>query len=169
MAQGRDNRHGGNRQSGGYNRSRDDRPTWSRLTNEDKEQIKSWIQEGFDEETIKYAEDFGGFLVKNRLTTAQIRIIFSEVKRIESSINQTTDTLDREVIKDFLLLKPKIAYAAKRSGSSGIEALKRVMDVAHSAVEMRKDGKDLKYRVENFSDFFEAILAYHKAHGGREK
>lgn len=68
--------------------------------------------------------------------------------------------------KDFLLLKPKIAYAAKRSGSRGIEDFKVVMDKAHEAVDISGDKETSWKHFQNFLDFFESVLAYHKAYGG---
>ncbi len=119
---------------------------------------KEWIIGEFTPETISFAERFGGFLARNRMTTSQIRNIYGEVMRISAREFQ-------EVYKDFLLLKPKIAYAAQRSGTRGIEEFKKVMDQAHEAVT---DAAEQKIAFRNFKDFFEAVLAYHKAAGGRE-
>jgi CRISPR-associated protein Csm2 len=132
-----------------------------------KDRYKSWIQSEFDADTIEFAEQFGTFLVKSRMTTSQIRNIYGEVKRIESKIGDKEKGFTKEVYKDFLLLKPKLAYAAKRAGTRGIEKFKEVMDSAHLAVVEAPESA----RVDafcNFTDLFEAILAYHKAAGGRE-
>lgn len=126
---------------------------------------QDWIQKEFQPETIEFAEKFGSFLVKNRLTTSQIRNIYGEIKRIEAKIG---DGNFGQVYKDFLLLRPKLAYAAKRAGTRGIEAFKEVMDKAHSAVVSLSDESEKIHAFHNFTDLFEAILAYHKAAGGRE-
>jgi len=129
-----------------------------------------WITEGFDKDTIAFTEEFGAYLVKNRLTSSQIRIIYGEVKRIESglgAIKETNTGSIKKYQKDFLLLKPKLAYAASRAGTTGILAFKEIMDKAHGAVSM-DNVKTMKEHFENFADFFEAILAYHKAKGGRD-
>ena len=60
-----------------------------------------------------------------------------------------------------LMLKPKLAYAAKRHGG-GVDTLKEVLTQAIDRV-----GNDQK-KFNRFVDFFEAILAYHKAYGGRD-
>lgn len=124
-----------------------------------------WIQKEFTKDTIDFAEKFGAYLVKNRLTTSQIRNIYGEVKRIEAKVK---DDSFGNVFKDFLLLKPKLAYASKRAGTRGIEDFKKVMDKAHLAVVDAPDGKQRVEAFRNFTDFFEAVLAYHKASGGRE-
>ena len=131
-----------------------------------KQKLKIWIQNGFENETIKYAEELGELLVKNRLTTSQIRNIFSEVKRIASAVKRSSINDHK---KDFLMLRPKLAYAAKRAGGRGIEELRKVLDAAHiAATEKMNDPEQGKKAFENFVDFFEAILAYHKAAGGRD-
>ncbi len=149
------------------NRGSRDNERWE-FTNEHQNNLKKWIGEKFDTDTINYAEKFGKYLAKNRLTSSQMRIIYGEVKRIEASVMGLDKGEDQGGnIKDFLLLRPKIAYAAKRSGTRGIEDLRKVMDVAHGAVNVEDEDK-FKQTIENFADFFESILAYHKAYGGRE-
>lgn len=125
----------------------------------------TWIADDFGVETIEFAENFGEYLAKNRLTTSQIRNIFGEVKRIQINYNDYSEN-NKDFFKDFLLLRPKIAYAAKRAGSRGIEAFKNVMDKAHFSVT---SADDKSKAFQNFVDFFEAILAYHKANGGRNQ
>lgn len=126
----------------------------------DKKFESSWIsqKDGFNNDTIIFAEKFGEYLAKNQLTTSQIRNIYGEVKRIEGKSSS-------EAKKDFLMLRPKMAYASKRAGGRGIEAFKDVMDLAHLAVLENEDFED---NFKNFCDFFEAVLAYHKAYGGRD-
>jgi|AntRauTorckE5430_2_1112549.scaffolds.fasta_scaffold01405_2 CRISPR-associated protein Csm2 len=133
-----------------------------------KKNGKDWIQNEFTSDTIDFCEAFGKVLVAGRLTTSQIRNIYGEIKRIEAKENF------EDSYQDFLLLRPKIAYAAKRAGTRGIEDLRTVMELAHAAVTDSeggeyKEGKSYKSKAfKNFSNFFEAILAYHKAEGGRE-
>ena len=117
-----------------------------------------WIQSGVDEEAVQFADDFGRFLVTNKMTTSQIRNVFGEIKRIQIK------GFDEEK-PGFYLLKPKMAYAAsrvERPKAKGINEFKKVFDQAHGEVKNNKD------RYMNFVDFFEAILAYHKAHGGKD-
>lgn len=139
-----------------------------------------WIKRknGFSEETIDFTESLGRHLAKNGLTSTQIRNVYEEVKRIEATLKgkmkdiaasesqDAEDGADFEAVKtDFLLLRPKIAYAAKRAGGRGMTDFKDVMDKAHSAVF---DGANQVQSFTNFSKLFEAILAYHKVYGGRD-
>ncbi len=119
---------------------------------------KEWITGEFTPDTISFAEGFGKFLANNGMTTSQIRNVYGEVMRI--SVKGV-----KKAYKDFLLLKPKIAYATKRKATSGIEKFKEVMDLAHEAVV---GAVEQETAFQNFKDFFEAVLAYHKAAGGKE-
>jgi len=99
------------------------------------------------------AELLGKCLEWDDLTTSQIRNIFGDVKKMEMKGFRE---------KEFLLLKPKLAYAASRPGAKkGTRELKNVLTMAVNAV-----GDDEK-KFENFCNFFEAILAYHRAAGGK--
>ena len=69
---------------------------------------KSWIETGITDDCIRFAEGFGSHLERNRFTTSQIRNVFGEIKRIQMSGFDNGRT-------DFLLLKPKMAYAARRA------------------------------------------------------
>jgi CRISPR-associated protein Csm2 len=116
-----------------------------------------WIVKGVDQNTVSFADRIGKFLCKNGLSTSQIRNVFGEIKRIEIKGFEKEKSA-------FYLLKPKMAYAASRvekHKAQGINELKRVFDLAHRQVE-----NETTYK--NFVDFFESILAYHKAYGGRD-
>ena len=106
------------------------------------------------ETLVKEAEQFGRQLAARNLTTSQIRNIYGAVKKMQMKGGE----LDTHKL---LMLKPKLAYAAKRHGG-GVETLKDVLTQAIDLVE-----NDLK-NFNRFVDFFEAILAYHKAYGGRD-
>ena len=100
---------------------------------------------------VKEAERQGQQLARN-LTTSQIRNIYGAVKKMQMKGGE----LDTHKL---LMLKPKLAYAAKRHGG-GVDTLKDVLTQAIDLV-----GKD-KEKFSRFVDFFEAILAYHKFYDG---
>ena len=103
---------------------------------------------------VDTAEKLGRHLKSQELTTSQIRNIFGLVKKMEM------EGFDH---RRFMLLKPKLAYAARPSASSsrGIQDLKKVLTVAIDNV-----GND-STKFQTFVNFFEAILAYHRAAGGK--
>lgn len=113
-----------------------------------------------DEETTKtmisLAEKLGSFVVsysdrRERLTTSQLRNIFGEVKRLQlqARFNQ----------RRLLLLKPRLRYMAARHGL-GAKALRSVLEKGIDEVDDERE-------FDRFVEFFEAILCYHKAAGGR--
>jgi CRISPR-associated protein Csm2 len=112
--------------------------------------------------TVEFAMEFGSHLGtdsyternnKNvvdisKLTTSQLRKFFGEVKR--QQMNGYNET-------DFVLLKPKLAYAVGRS--KGRSKITDFYDVMSLAIDLVKSETNFK----NFIKFFEAIVAYHKA------
>lgn len=106
--------------------------------------------------TNEWAEKIGKAL-KQDLKAAQIRNIFGKVRQIEMYWS-TTETQDRTALRDLILLKPKLRYQAERKGE--------VKDLAKLLSDLI-DLVDNRDKFQRFVDFFEAILAYHKAEGGQ--
>jgi len=107
------------------------------------------IINGDTQKMVEEAEKKGEQLKEEGLTTSQIRNIFCAVKQMEMK------GFDEKKLK---LLKPKLAYAAARPGAKeGTIKLKNILTFAIDVV-----GDDEK-KFENFCNFFEAILAYHRA------
>ena len=112
------------------------------------------IKDKVTEVTVKFAEDFGKYLGSgdNKLTTNQLRKFFGEVKRQQMQGYDKTD---------FILLKPKLAYAVGRTKNvRGLTPkIKDFYDVMSNAIDLVQN--DLHFK--NFIKVFEAIVAYHKA------
>ena len=132
-----------------------------------------WITERISAECITFAEELGKELCdlddRNRsgrdgLTTAQIRNFFGEVKRIQQIGFEKQRT-------SFLLIKPKLAYAqarhAKNNQKHRILLFRKYMDLAHDAVTGLSEGKQPE-TFQRYVDFLEAVIAYHKAYGGKD-
>ena len=145
----------------------------------DDETINSIIRKGNIEELVEWAETIGRGLAKNEgLKAAGVRKFFGMVRKmeaIEASVETSEpDLLSDETYRELLLLKPKLMYQAQRdretTRSEAIATLACVLVPAIDAVRQERlsDGQDAK-AFRNFADFFEAILAYHKAAGGRDK
>ena len=98
-----------------------------------------------------------GMALSNSLTKSQIRNIFGTVRRIQMNWTGADETAAS--YRQLLMLKPKIQYQAART--KGVKPLADVLDTAIDHV-----GNDLT-RFGRFVDFFEAILAYHTAYGGK--
>lgn len=100
------------------------------------------------------------------VSTSQIRNIYGSSKRIEMSLDEKNAP---EMYQKLILLKPKMAYAngrfnPLRNGRYRIPGFKTLVDCLSYAID-QIDGD--YHRMKNFFNFFEAILAYHKAEGGK--
>ena len=103
---------------------------------------------------IQLSENFGEMCAHYRyrgkpISTSQIRGIFNTVKRLSDNFEESK--------KDLNLLRPKLAYQKGR-----FEVLEPLTNVLIELIKKVNDNKTL----EGFKEFFEAILAYHKASGG---
>lgn len=111
------------------------------------------IHHGFTKANqIEIFDEFSKFI--KGVSTSQIRIVYGELTRLKMKFDQHA----------FLMIKPKIAYASGRNKSPNYKALKDM--VAHG-VDTVSEQQDSQQGFRNFTSIFEAILAYHKAHGGQ--
>lgn len=142
----------GNQRNQGYRRQND--------VNFKSKFQENWITEKINKAGIDFADEFGRYIASDGrgMTTSQIRNFFGEVKRIQ--LKGYTNLKEQT---SFLLLKPKLAYAAKRANKRETTKFREIMEMAHNSVE---EGNLLHF--QNYVDFLEAILAYHKTYGGRE-
>ena len=117
---------------------------------------------------VKKAEQIGISLQKRGLKTAQIRAIFGEVRQIQSEWSINPESRAR-ALRKLTLLKPKMAYRAKKEFKESHGAVQSMVDVLEPALDVVINGKtDAQQDIcfKQFVEFFEAILAYHKASGG---
>ncbi|MDR0612626.1 MAG: type III-A CRISPR-associated protein Csm2 [Dysgonamonadaceae bacterium] len=114
-----------------------------------------WITKEADDKLVKYAEDSGKFMATKGLTNSKIRSIYGEIKRIQMGEFEQEKSA-------FVLLKPKVAYALGRDDrNEGLKLFKLIFDCSSQNVTDQKS-------FNNFCNFMEAILAYHKANGGKD-
>jgi len=145
------------------------RPTFEPPT---REEIQRIILEGDPLTLVQVAERVGRDLARpggNRnspdaLATSQIRSVFGKVRELDMHVRTAATVvteLDQETYRELQLLRPKLAYQAARASGRGVQWLKETLEPAIQLVE-----RDRR-RFQHFVDFFEAILAYHKAYGGQ--
>ena len=116
------------------------------------------VKNGIDNNFINWAEDFGDKLAnRDRLSTSQIRNIFGSIKKME--MNPEMD------LPGLLLLKPRIAYATQRNKQ--LSNLAKELRSAIDVVDAEKNTAQQKDCFLRFCQGFEAILAYHRAAGGK--
>jgi CRISPR-associated protein Csm2 len=96
------------------------------------------------------------------VSTSQIRNIFGASKKIEMAIDETKVP---QMYGRLLLLKPKMAYANGRFNKNNkIPGFTVLVDCLSTAIDLVDENQ---VKMKNFFNFFEAILAYHKAEGGK--
>ena len=135
---------------------------------------KEWICDKVTQDTIKFAEEFGGYLAKQEkevkndqkkaditgleVKTSQLRKFFGEVKRQQiTPYNESS----------FIMLKPKLAYAVGRARkdckNNQYCKIEDLFIIISNAIDIVVDAPEPIKAFKNFIDIFEAIVAYHKA------
>lgn len=121
---------------------------------------ESEITGGITCTAVDFAKEFGQYLARDSyitvngrpvklsyLSTSQLRKFFGEIKRQQlTGYNEA----------DFILLKPKLAYAVGRAEKNS--KVKYFYEVISDAIDKVKNEQSFK----NFIKIFEAIVAYHK-------
>ena len=123
---------------------------------------KVMINDPSGAELVAFARLTAQTLVKNNLTRSQIRGIFTEVRKIDS---MWEGPRQGDALRRLNMLKPKLDYQTSRSES--VKVLRDVLSAAIDEVNKAADDKDRSARFHRFMELFEAILAYHRAEGGR--
>ena len=146
--------HKNNQNTGSYNGGHTQRESaesaFSRLIYNNE-----WITNEATKELVSYAEEAGKYMANNGLTNSKIRSIYGEIKRIQMGVFEKEKAA-------FFLLKPKVAYALGRDDKNeGLKLFKMIFDKCSNDVCNQKS-------YLNFCNFIEAILAYHKAYGGKD-
>jgi CRISPR-associated protein Csm2 len=112
-------------------------------------------------EMVDFARKTAKELVNTRLSTTQIRNIFTEVRKIEAM----WETKPNFAMRRLIMLKPKLAYQTVRNKE--VSLLRDVLTKAIDEVNVAPTKNERDERFRRFMDLFEAILAYHRAEGGR--
>jgi len=118
------------------------------------------------ETLVKEADGLGKKFKNQGMTTSQIRAIFNEVRQIQGMWDISPESREK-ALRRFILLKPKMAYRARKERGNAVRSLVEVLDPAADLVIKETVTKKQDDNFQRFVEFFEAILAYHKAYGGR--
>lgn len=114
---------------------------------------------------VKTADRVGQDLKNMGLTTNQIRALFGEVRQIQAQWG-IDDKNRQKALRRLILLKPKMAYRSRKERGKAVQELVDVLNPALDLVIAEKDSEKQNGDFDRFVEFFEAILAYHKAYGG---
>jgi len=101
---------------------------------------------------FEYAEKVGKKIRYDGVTVSQIRKIYSEVKKLKYDAKG-------EYQYNLRLIKAQIGYTAGRF--SRLKNFKNVFDIL---IQETVNGGEAE--LKRFKDFFEAVIAYHRAYGG---
>uniref|UniRef100_A0A7C6A852 CRISPR system Cms protein Csm2 n=1 Tax=candidate division WOR-3 bacterium TaxID=2052148 RepID=A0A7C6A852_UNCW3 len=117
--------------------------------------ISEIIEKGNTERLNDIAKQLGKYYAfgrkeREKLSSAQIRNILDRIQRMKK--------FDKDQIQ---LLRPLLAYAAGKDRTTD-EKLKHLQGILDPAITMVNDEK----KFNNFKNFFEAIVAYHRYYGG---
>lgn len=113
---------------------------------------------GSAEEINRAGEEWGKYLASQDLKNTQVRGVFGQVRVIE--LNWPVGQENEVARSKLILLKPKLAYQAKRIPE--LEPLKRILV---QGIDKVKD----RATFQRFVEFFEAVVAYHRAAEGSKK
>ncbi len=154
-----------------------DRRQTNSASNIDNEDIVSLIVkkiEDFDSlekypisQLVDDTEKLGKKLVDIGLKTNQIRKFLDAVNRLKSNLAKDEKKQFSTIESELVFLRPKLAYAAARQQKSAkdlgpVAPFKQVLEAAIKKVETIKD-------FDKFVQLVEAIIAYHKAAGGKDQ
>ncbi|GIV28178.1 MAG: hypothetical protein KatS3mg027_1992 [Bacteroidia bacterium] len=120
---------------------------------------EDWIKTEADENMIEYCSKIAKILVDVKVTSSQLRNIYGEILRIKMKRNKRIDSKN-----DLILLKPKLYYNNSRMQKElGKEIFNKfIKNHLEKAIKIAIDNFNNDKIFNNFHNYFEAILAYHK-------
>lgn len=135
-----------------------------------KKRMPEWIASGLSQkEDIDLIEEVGKYIAdakpdkfgngyrsgRQAVSTSQIRIAYGEITRLKMRYDKTA----------MMMLRPKLAYAAARNSGDTYNTLRDI--IAMGINEVAATSHNPEQAFNNLASIFEAILAYHKAYGGK--
>ena len=127
-----------------------------------RQDVRRIVEQDDPRAMVLLAENHGKLLYDQALKSSQIRPIFGMARAIEGMWVSDPARAYRELLK----LRPKLAYQAQRI-QDGMPTLRDLLDPGISAVGDGKGDPERAERFQRFLDYFEAVLAYHRAAGGK--
>jgi CRISPR-associated protein Csm2 len=124
-----------------------------------------WITERFARACSLHADAFALYLKRAELTRTQVRNFFGELRRIEArGAEKSGDEIGH--------LRHKLAYTKSRLDDLKLPpnrtiTFQKVLEKALDAIP--EDRALMPKAFSRFVSYFEAVLAYHRYHGGRDK
>lgn len=104
--------------------------------------------------------------IANQISTSQIRKFLSAVNKINNKIRyqNNDDILSEDIVAEIAYMRVQFAYIVGRNkNNEGFKKLHKELDDAIANI------KNSKSNFINFARYVEAIIAYHKFHGGKDE
>ena len=110
---------------------------------------------------------------RNMVTTSQIRKFLTAVNTVSGTVDQYKNTeignsLPEDLQMQIKFLKVKLAYQIGRAESRRGNLVKDFSDEAKLMSRIDGIGSSME-KYENFARYVEALVAFHKFYGGRDK
>jgi len=121
-----------------------------RIWNDDV--LREIIEKGNAEKLNEIASKLGKIYAQAKLSTSQIRTVLNEINSMQK--------FDKNRLQ---LLRPKLAYVAGRHQKTTPIIKNDFQPLLDRAIQMVNEEN-----FQNFKHFIEAIVAYHRFHGGKE-
>ncbi len=124
------------------------------------------------EQLVSLADENCKAFVKDKLKTNQLRNVFAHIVQMRTDFRQalvegqgtpSAEALDM-LRRKLILLKPKLAYAKGRKPTE----LANFFTFTTRAIDAVTASSEPHLAFENFFALMEAVVAYHKYHGGRD-
>ncbi|MDX1919090.1 MAG: type III-A CRISPR-associated protein Csm2 [Candidatus Caenarcaniphilales bacterium] len=128
-----------------------------------------------NESIIEAANKIGSDLKDAEFTTSQLRKFFAQVCAIQSQAGSLKSSSEREekwarLKTKVLMLEPRLGYQIQKLQSNDKDKLKDLFLRENSSFKrLLNESKDSPEDFLTFSAFVEAVVAYHRSHGGKEK
>lgn len=119
------------------------------------------------------SEIFGERFANNSIKTNQIRNMYSGVNalrtKLKASNKSNGNDLDEDLMMEFVLLKPQMAYSAGRQKRNDRQIYDEFYnDIIKQSINLTQNSKNQVKSLENFISIIESIVAYHKFYGGKD-
>ena len=108
---------------------------------------------------VRHADKIGEDL-KAKVKHAQLRHMLDEVNRIRLDRRKASDKSEETLLTRIKLLKPRFAYLAGRETN-----LRPLYNVLSAMIDRTKGAEDF----DRLAEFVQAVVAYHKFHGGSDR
>lgn len=98
------------------------------------------------------------------ITTSQIRKFLAAVNKINNKVKYQNDNevLSNDIVDEIAYMRVQFAYIVGKNNTNEMKELYKKLDPAMAEI------KTSKAAFINFARYVEAIIAYHKFHGGKD-